>query len=529
MTTLAELLRHVGSDLLQVSTAPRGLERPVTQVRVYDPLEGEPAARDELVLGTGVALDGRAGELFRLLGAAGAAGLVVRSGGAVDPEVSRLAESAGIALMRIPPRVSWVDLLQLLLQALLHGGDEELHSRFAQEVPQDLSVIADELAELVDAPILIQDVNTTVLAYSRRQEQADSARAETIILRRIPEDIVRELRQRGHLAELERSPQPVYIETPASRVGPRLAVAVRAGGDVIGYIWAAVSKPPTPEQTRLLGHAASLVSLHVLRHHLTMDFKRSFQSDLVAAVLAGGPMAVDAAHRLGLAESRYRLVGISLQSASDDLEPALLHCLDLVSFHLRPLYPRAAIGLVGGVVYALLPVAPAKDDAAPLRQSLREFLRRSEASVKRPVLVALSSHVGTLAALPEAREEVDEILRVLRVRPGTRRMAEIDEVRLDGLILRIVDYCRRDPALTHGPIRALEDHDAKKNTMYIETLRAYLNCVGDIGRTGAELGVHANTVRYRLAQLQRISGLDLANPDHLLVASILVRAQVPRS
>src|SRR6202035_759675 len=105
-------------------------------------------------------------------------------------------------------------------------------------------------------------------------ESADAARAETVVRRRIPEDIVAELRSTGVIAQIERSRQPLYLEQPASRVGPRLVVGIRAGEEVIGYVWAAVPRMPTPEQVRLFGQGASLASLHILRHRLTSDTRR---------------------------------------------------------------------------------------------------------------------------------------------------------------------------------------------------------------------------------------------------------------
>src|SRR5437660_8990917 len=142
MTTLAELLRHVGSHLLQVSAAPGGLDLQVSDARIYDPQDGAPALPDELVLGAGVAPDAGAAELLRALAEVGAAGLVVRAADALDASVSGLAEEAGIALMRIPTALSWADLLQLVRQALLYAGPEPQHSRFAEEAPGDLSIIA---------------------------------------------------------------------------------------------------------------------------------------------------------------------------------------------------------------------------------------------------------------------------------------------------------------------------------------------------------------------------------------------------
>lgn len=525
MPTLSQLLTHVGADLLDVTTTG-GVDAPVTSVRVFDRLDTEAPRTGELVLGVGVD-GGRDGvDLVETLGVAHAAGLVVRRTVDGETRLREAATRAGIALLGTPPSLTWADLLQLLQQALVLDAGGTTHPRLLADVPSDLSVIADELAALVDAPVLIQDVNTTVIAFSGGQESADTARAETVVRRRIPEDIVAELRSTGVIAQIERSRQPLYLERPAARVGPRLVVGIRAGDEVIGYVWAAVPRVPTPEQVRLFGQGASLASLHILRHRLTSDARRSLQSDLVAAALGGGPLATSALQRLGVPESAYRVAGVAIDAREERLELGLLQCLDLVSFHLRPLHAHAAAGLSNGALYAIVPVAVNRPGAAAaLSAALGDFMRRARTALRVRVLVGLSSVALDASALVEAREEVDEILRVLRVRPDLRQPAQIGDVQLDGLILRIVEYCRAEPALTHGPLRALRDHDARHGTAYVETLRAHLEHVADPGAAAAALRIHPNTLRYRLKQVQRIAHIDLRDPDHVLIAHLQVRAQ----
>ena len=46
-----------------------------------------------------------------------------------------------------------------------------------------------------------------------------------------------------------------------------------------------------------------------------------------------------------------------------------------------------------------------------------------------------------------------------------------------------------------------------------ETLRAWLRTRGTAARVGDDLGVHPQTVRYRMRQIEQTLGDDLADPD----------------
>src|SRR2546423_1099798 len=110
----------------------------------------------------------------------------------------------------------------------------------------DLFALANAIGALLDAPVTIEDRSSRVLAFSGRQDEADASRVETILGRQVPERFSRMLSERGVFRELHRSDRPVYIEPlPDPRSGLtmlRVAIAVRAGDEFLGSIWAAVPR-----------------------------------------------------------------------------------------------------------------------------------------------------------------------------------------------------------------------------------------------------------------------------------------------
>ena len=70
--------------------------------------------------------------------------------------------------------------------------------------------------------------------------------------------------------------------------------------------------------------------------------------------------------------------------------------------------------------------------------------------------------------------------------------------------------------------RGLHEHDERTGGQLVETVAAWLRADGD-GRAAAEdLGIHRNTLRYRLARVEEVSGLDLTDPSARLLARLLL-------
>jgi DNA-binding PucR family transcriptional regulator len=79
---------------------------------------------------------------------------------------------------------------------------------------------------------------------------------------------------------------------------------------------------------------------------------------------------------------------------------------------------------------------------------------------------------------------------------------------------------RRDSAT----VARLVEVDARTGSEHTVTLQAFERSGGSIKDTAKALGLHANTVRYRLARITEITGLGLADPDTVLAVALHFRA-----
>jgi len=135
---------------------------------------------------------------------------------------------------------------------------------------------------------------------------------------------------------------------------------------------------------------------------------------------------------------------------------------------------------------------------------------------------AVSAPRGNPLALAEAYTEACTALRALG-HSGDRRVAFHEELGILGLLLAgpgSVDL-PRFVLDTIGPALA---YDRAHGTALVETLRTYLDADCSQQETATRLFVHQKTVKYRLGQLQKLTGLDLRHHNDRLRADIAVRA-----
>jgi purine catabolism regulator len=89
--------------------------------------------------------------------------------------------------------------------------------------------------------------------------------------------------------------------------------------------------------------------------------------------------------------------------------------------------------------------------------------------------------------------------------PGINERARMS---LSGLLLASEDVPLRD--LARDVLRPLRDFDAAHAGSLVATLRAYLDADGSVATVADRLIVHRNTVRYRIDQIERLTGRSLS-------------------
>lgn len=511
----------LGVTLLDVAHGSIDVDQHVGGVVIHDPVDEPVYPPDAVVLAVGVQDPVALASLMSDAGRHGAVAVVVRASIGLPLDVLVAADDAGIAILGLARGATWTQLAALLRSVLSEDDIGRTPSESLGGVAAgDLFAVANAIAALLDAPVTIEDRSSRVLAFSGGQEAADESRVETIIGRQVPDRYARALTELGVFRDLYRDDLPVVIDPMDLGQGvttQRVAVAVRAGDEVLGSIWAAMDGPLTPERTSTLRDAAKLAALHLLRVRAGADAERRLRAELVSRAVEGCAEARDALSRLGLAGQRVCIAAAMLapvrggEPRSDqDLIADRERLTDALALHLSAVQRGAAVALVGDTVYGILPVA----DVAAEERSARlaeDFLHR--VGTRLPALIGIGQPAESVADIARSRTQARRVLRVLAERPGHRRIARLSEVETESLLLELRDMRTSRGDVISASLERLIEYDARNDAQLVETLSAWLDSFGEVKTAAAACFVHPNTFRYRLRRAVEVSGIHVDDPE----------------
>jgi DNA-binding PucR family transcriptional regulator len=158
-------------------------------------------------------------------------------------------------------------------------------------------------------------------------------------------------------------------------------------------------------------------------------------------------------------------------------------------------------------VLLILPLDAAQDDEAALDAAIARIERAlDELDVAKAVRVALSSACPDPTGFADAYADALQVRRcMLAFAEGVPRVLAADALGAGRLFVASTDreeaeqFARR--AL--GALRTDEPGDQA----LLATLQAFFESARSVGRAAERLGIHKNTVRYRLARIEEATGL----------------------
>lgn len=538
--SLGEILESLGRDVIQVLSAPAGLDLPAGEPVIYDPDERSAIARGDIVLAVGIrAGSGQARRLVEVAEETGAGAVVFKT----TPDTAddlRGTGSDAVALIAIPEEMTWTQLYGLL--SLTRFSASSGTTAGIAGVPLgDLFALANAVAGVVGGAVTIEDPSRRVLAYSTLGDQPiDKARRGSILGRQVPDSpgmrtLYREvLSTQGVMTAgaewarglLEGGP------TELDDLKPRSAVAIRAGSQAIGTIWVVHDGDRLDEAAEhALAEAARIAVPHVIQARASRDVERRLRAQMLLTVLEGDGSVEEAATRLGFTSAAPLSViafePANGESALDELQRERL--VDVVVLHCESAYRQSAAVALGQTVYALLEGEKTLEQRR-LVQLAEQVLAHAESRLATALLAGVGSTVEGVREVPLARREAERVLGVLRADRKERAVASIEDVRSEVVLHELRELSLDHPGLARGKLERVLAHDAEHGTSYTETLRVYLDAFGDVPQAATRIAVHPNTFRYRMRRLVELFELDLDDPDERVVLELQLRfASAPAS
>jgi len=318
---------------------------------------------------------------------------------------------------------------------------------------------------------------------------------------------------------------------------PLDVVPVRAGSDVLGLLVVGVDDESVDAEGRVraLEHGSTVLALELAKERAAAEVERRLRGDLVEEVLAGG-LEADEAERIARQAERlgHRLPAkawvVVLEPDDDKTEAALAA---------RGQQDRLD-GALSGIVRSRLPGA-----LTLVRSSSAVFLVPDELATDLPAVEKLASQVLSAAAavmkpgsasvgignvahgvgeLARSHVEARQALRLTRRAGGRGRIASYRSLGAFRLLLEVQspDALRRFVDELLGP---LLQYAQSRDTPLLETLDA-LAAARWVRRAAARnLGIHINSMSYRVERIQALTGLQLDDPETRVAISIALRAR----
>ena len=373
--TLRTLIDRLHPAVLDVLVAPVRLDREVGDPVILDPVNESLPPADAVVLAVGVDTPRAQAALLDRLVDADVAAVVLRYAGPLSDAVAQGAHAAEVAVLSAPPALSWGQLYSFLLTVT---SAPPVDAADQPEAPLgDVFALANAVAAMVGGATTIEDPASRVLAYSNLDFPIDQPRQQTILGRAVPGESIRRLQNAGVYRRLWQSDGVVRVPDLAGEPDclSRLAVAVRAGGELLGTIWVIEGTQPLgPEAERTLREAADIAALHLLRHRTAGDVERHRRAEALLRLLDGVDRAEQARTILGLdPDQPVTVVAFDVGSGSDAATVmAARRVADLVAYYCESYRRQAACAATGSRVYALLPtqLEAASDPAAALARAI---------------------------------------------------------------------------------------------------------------------------------------------------------------
>ncbi|MFF4431360.1 PucR family transcriptional regulator [Streptomyces sp. NPDC001513] len=412
----------------------------------------------------------------------------------------------------------------------------------------DYQDLVDEISALLGAPATLENRDFRLIAFGAHDSDDDLAmdpvRTRSILTRQSTAAVRSWFEGFG----IARATGPVRIPAApdAGVFRGRICLPVRFRGIVQGYVWLLDQEPGTPGPDAAALAAAMEVAQRIgvllaEEAKAGADLSREFQAVLTAGRGWQQDMAV-AALRAALGpggDGLHAAVCVAPWSgeAPASVPGAAAVCLvprrggdeagaagDLVLAVLLRLRSTDALTPALTAVARLLPRAPepartAGAGAVPAAGGTGGAAKAKAAPAAAParrMTAGVADPVRGLAELPAAWEQAVAAARAAVAQPRLGPVAQWSAIGPYRLLATLAADPVDDPA-----VRTLLTPAHRE---LARTAEVFLDCAGQAGRAAAALGIHRQTLYYRLARVEQLTGLDLDEGEDRLLLHMALKA-----
>ncbi|MDR5695881.1 MAG: PucR family transcriptional regulator ligand-binding domain-containing protein [Armatimonadota bacterium] len=331
--TVREALQLEVMRPVRIVAGHAGLDREIRWVHIIDIPEITPWVRGgELLLTTGYGWpveDEERRRTVRELNAKGLAAILFEPSKflqEIPRSILEEAEALHLPILEAPWELAFVDITEAVSREIIKRQYElieradEIHRALTLAAVEatDLGGIAKTLSSLIGKSVTIEDPGLKLLAHAEYTGEHDPAREATIQYKETPREIREALERSGLFRRLEAAEKPVRLPAfPEVGMEARIVCPIRAGGELLGYIWILEGKTPLNDlDLRAAEHAATVAALHLLRQRSLAAVEERIGYTFVDGLIRGAVPPEDLMERARLLgfdpQGRYAVVLMAL-------------------------------------------------------------------------------------------------------------------------------------------------------------------------------------------------------------------------
>jgi purine catabolism regulator len=314
----------------------------------------------------------------------------------------------------------------------------------------------------------------------------------------------------------------VRMAEGALRLNGRAACAIRAGTELLGYLWILEGASPLGDlELRVAEHGSMVAALHMLRQRAQATVETRIGHTVVDALVRGDVPEQDLLERARLLgfdpHGAYAVMMVSLLDPAGRSRKWPLtnreeyyrreHAAQLV----RRLLAQERLPILSSYslnrILWLLPVPAGARHAGRLRRLASEiYAHLAGAAGVPPVMVAVSAGHAGLAGVATGYWEADRASDMAR---DADRVIFFGDLTLAHLLAQIPDTTSLAAvyAGTLGPVLG-----GPQGKVLRDTLWALVDAGFNKESAAAAVGIHRNTMRTRLERIESLLGRPLADP-----------------
>lgn len=537
MYTVSEVLSHPLMENARLVAGHRGLGRLIGWVHNA----GTPDAPEwlnggELVLTTIINMPTEIDdqiEYVRQMADKGVAALAISTGRYIDeiPDyLCAIADETDFPLIEISYQARFVDIAKALNQRI----SQESMERVAQalSIQQTLTRLvleggsyqdlADKLADLLEHSISIETERFDAIA-TRNIAEVDEARRYTQVHGRTDPRLVKALRDRGYLPQIEQTLRPRHLpEMPDVGLEmERLLAPIVVHGSIYGYMWIIADDHSISEIDMMaIEIGATIAALMMLYQESVQSAEASVKGSLLSQLIQGDDTRDTV------------LTGQSLRYGVDLRAPFLMLLIEpqqpntgqqmrlyrIVNQWVAQTNWQAVVGQFAGQIVIL---TAQSDDVVKQAEAMLAHLRSHNHDLDRVRIAISGGHQGAIQ-VQRAYQQCQDVLKIKRLLLPKQAIVQFNNL---GYLHAL--YQAGPASLEGNPqvpvVRRLLD---PKHADLFTTLEAYLDAGGNGVSTAENLHIHRSTLNYRLSRIEQVCDVSLQDPQartNLQIALKLLR------